>query len=45
MQTREQPSENVEFGLGTSVACHMANLSYREKKRYFWDAERMQLRG
>jgi predicted dehydrogenase len=44
MQTREQPSENVEFGLGTSVACHMANLSYREKKRYFWDGDRLQLR-
>jgi predicted dehydrogenase len=45
MQTREQPSENVEFGLGTSVACHMTNISYRENRRLFWDADRLQLRS
>jgi hypothetical protein len=45
METREQPSENVEFGLGTSVACHMANLSYLRKKPLCWDPERLELRG
>jgi predicted dehydrogenase len=38
MRTRQQPLENVEFGCGTAVACHMANISYREQKRVFWDA-------
>jgi hypothetical protein len=38
MRTREQPVENVEFGFGTAVACHMANLSYRQGgKRMLWD--------
>jgi predicted dehydrogenase len=36
--TRKQPVENVEFGCGTAVACHMANLSYRDGgKRLAWD--------
>jgi predicted dehydrogenase len=41
MRTREQPVENVEFGCGTAVACHMANLSYRQGgKRVLWDREK-----
>ncbi len=44
MQTRQQPVENVNFGLGTAVACHMANISYREQKRVFWDADSAKLR-
>ena len=41
MRTREQPVENVEFGCGTAVACHMANLSYRQGgKRMVWDREK-----
>src|ERR1022692_3905516 len=41
MRTREQPVENVEFGCGTAVACHMANLSYRDGgKRVVWDREK-----
>jgi len=43
MQTRQQPVENVAFGCGTAVACHMANISYREKKRVFWDAGALKL--
>ena len=38
MQSRRQPVENVDFGCGTAVACHMANISYRQQKRVFWDA-------
>ena len=44
MRTRQQPAENVEFGCGTAVACHMANISYREQKRVFWDADAGKLR-
>jgi predicted dehydrogenase len=43
MRTRKQPIENVEFGCGTAVACHMANLSYREKRRLTWDAAHLKL--
>jgi len=43
VRSRQQPVENVDFGLGTAVACHMANISYREKKRVFWDAEQLRL--
>ena len=45
MKTRNQPIENVEFGCGTAVACHMANISYREKQRVFWDADKSKLTG
>jgi predicted dehydrogenase len=44
IKTRKQPVEHVEFGCGTAVACHMANISYREKKRVFWDAEKLELK-
>ena len=45
IKTRNQPIENVDFGCGTAVACHMANLSYHEKQRVFWNAEKGQLTG
>jgi predicted dehydrogenase len=45
VKTRQQPIENVDFGCGTSVACHMANLSYLKKQRLFWDAEKLELRS
>ena len=45
IKSRQQPIENVDFGCGTAVACHMANISYREKQRVFWDAEKGELTG
>lgn len=44
VKSRQQPIENVDFGCGTAVACHMANISYREKKRVFWDAENLEMK-
>jgi predicted dehydrogenase len=41
VRTRKQPVEHVQFGCGTAVACHMANLSYKQGKRVFWDAEKL----
>ncbi|MFN7993407.1 MAG: Gfo/Idh/MocA family oxidoreductase [Bryobacteraceae bacterium] len=39
IRSRRQPIENVDFGCGTAVACHMANLSYRQGgRRALWDA-------
>lgn len=43
VKSRQQPVEDVEFGCGTAVACHMANMSYRRKKRVAWDSSRRQL--
>ena len=43
VRSRQQPIENVEFGCGTAVACHMANISYREKKQVSWDAQKLEL--
>jgi predicted dehydrogenase len=45
IKTRKQPIENVDFGCGTAVACHMANISYHEKQRLFWNAEMGELTG
>jgi hypothetical protein len=44
VRTRQQPIENVDFGCGTAVACHMANISYREKKRVHWDDQELTLK-
>jgi predicted dehydrogenase len=43
--SRQQPIENVDFGCGTAVACHMANISYIEKQRVYWDAKKQVLTG
>ena len=45
VKTRNQPVEHVEFGCGTAVACHMANISYLRKQRVFWDAEKLELKA
>jgi predicted dehydrogenase len=45
MRTREKPVEDVEFGCGTAVACHMANLSYRKGgQRVVWDNTKQSIR-
>lgn len=44
IKSRTQPVEHVEFGCGTAVACHMANLSYRKKQRVFWDSKTKDVR-
>ena len=44
VRSRQQPRENVEFGCGTAVACHMANTSYRQGgRRVVWDREKLKL--
>ena len=43
IKTRKQPVEQVQFGCGTAVACHMANISYREKRKVSWDAQKLEL--
>ena len=44
VRDRQQPRENVEFGCGTAVACHMANASYRQGgRRVVWDREKQKL--
>jgi predicted dehydrogenase len=43
VHSRKQPVENVDFGCGTAVACHMANTSYLKKQRLFWDAAKLEL--
>jgi predicted dehydrogenase len=37
VETREQPSENEDFGHHTAVACHMANHSYFNRVAAQWD--------
>jgi predicted dehydrogenase len=44
VRSRKQPVENVDFGCGTAVACHMANMSYRQNKRIHWDAAKLETR-
>jgi predicted dehydrogenase len=45
IKSRQQPIENVDFGCGTAVACHMANLSYLKKQRLFWDAAKLEVKS
>jgi predicted dehydrogenase len=44
VKNRQQPVEPVEFGCGTAVACHMANTSYRRRRRVAWDSARLELK-
>ena len=44
VRSRRQTIENVDFGCGTAVACHMANISYRQGgRRVAWDAAKEKL--
>lgn len=43
IKSRQQPIEDVEFGCGTAVACHMANISYRENRKVTWNADKQLL--
>ncbi len=44
IRKRTQPVENADFGCGTAVACHMANLSYRNGgKRVVWDRQQQKV--
>ena len=45
VKSRKPPVESVDFGCGTAVACHMANISFHEKQRVTWDAEKGELTG
>ncbi len=45
IKMRKQPIEDVEFGCGTAVASHMANISYREKRQVVWDPQKLELKS
>ena len=43
---RQDPGSNpssTSSSVGTAVACHMAKISYREKRRVAWDAAKLTL--
>jgi predicted dehydrogenase len=37
VRSRKTPNANVEIGYRSAVAAHMANLSYRQKRRVTWE--------
>ena len=37
VKTRQPNFENAVFGNHAAIACHMANLSYFQKRQVFWD--------
>lgn len=37
VKTRQPNVENAVFGNHAAIACHMANLSYFQKRQLFWD--------
>jgi len=37
VKTRQPNVENAVFGNHAAIACHMANLSYFQKRQVFWD--------
>lgn len=40
LRTRREPNASVELGYRAAVACHMANLAYKLRRRVEWDAAR-----
>jgi predicted dehydrogenase len=45
VRTRQPVVEDASFGNNTSIACHMANLSYFKKTIAIWDASAKSVRG
>ena len=45
VRTRKPVLEDAPFGNHTSIACHMANLSYFKKTIAIWDAANKSIRG
>jgi predicted dehydrogenase len=43
MRTRQKPNGNIETGFAHAVAVVMANRSYREGKKMFWDRKNEQI--
>ncbi|MGH9200224.1 MAG: hypothetical protein ACRD2A_03200 [Vicinamibacterales bacterium] len=43
VRSRKEPNAPVEIGYRTAVAAHMANLSYRQKKRVTRESIRTEL--
>lgn len=43
MRTRKTPNGHIDTGFGHSVALIMANRSYRESKKFYWDRENEQI--
>jgi hypothetical protein len=43
MESRAQPRSDVEIGHNSMIACHLANMAFRLKRRVNWDvtAERV----
>jgi len=40
VKSRKDPNSPIEYGHQVISACHLANQSYREGRRVYWDAER-----
>jgi hypothetical protein len=45
VRTRKPVLEDATFGNHTSIACHMANLSYFKKTIAIWDGATKSVRG
>ena len=43
MRTREKPNGHIETGFAHAVAVVMANRSYREGKKLYWDRKNEQI--
>jgi hypothetical protein len=38
MDSRQTPRSDVEIGHNSMIACHLANIAFRLKRRVNWDA-------
>jgi predicted dehydrogenase len=45
MDTRKPPRSDVEVGHNSMIACHLANIAFRLKRRVQWDADKEQFVG
>lgn len=45
VRSRNEPNAHVEIGYRSAVAAHMANLSYRQKRRVTWETAKQTTRS
>jgi predicted dehydrogenase len=45
IKSREQPVADLESAHRVATACHLANISLRTGKKFFWDAEKEEIVG
>ncbi|MFN8002952.1 MAG: hypothetical protein U0X75_18275 [Acidobacteriota bacterium] len=45
VESRKRPNSDIEIGHNSMIACHLANIAFRAKRRVNWDVENEKVIG